>query len=72
MCVIIQLGSPMGGVVEKVPVKVGDAVKAGDVVCVVSAMKMEVKVSAPCDGVVASIAVPNIGTCMLLLLLSLL
>ena len=33
----------MAGVVEKVMVKVGDAVKAGDVLALVSAMKMEVK-----------------------------
>lgn len=51
----------MAGVVEKVDVKAGQAVKAGDLLCVVSAMKMEVKVTAPCDGVVASVAVPNVG-----------
>ena len=56
-----QLGSPMAGIVEKVAVKVGQAVTAGDLLCVVSAMKMEVNVSAPVDGVVASIAVPNTG-----------
>lgn len=56
-----QLGSPMAGVVEKVAVKAGQAVLAGEVLCVVSAMKMEVKVSAPCDGIISSITVPAIG-----------
>lgn len=51
----------MAGIVEKVAVKVGQAVSAGDLLCVVSAMKMEVNVSAPADGVVTSIAVPSVG-----------
>lgn len=51
----------MAGIVEKVAVKVGQTVAAGDLLCVVSAMKMEVNVSAPADGVVASIAVPSVG-----------
>jgi pyruvate carboxylase len=56
-----QVGSPMAGVVEKVEVKAGQTVKAGDLLVVVSAMKMEVKVTAPCDSVVASVAVPSVG-----------
>ena len=56
-----QLASPMAGIVEKVAVKVGQTVSAGDLLCVVSAMKMEVNVSAPGDGVVESIAVPAVG-----------
>lgn len=51
----------MAGIVEKVAVKVGQSVSAGDLLAVVSAMKMEVNVSAPTDGVVASIAVPSVG-----------
>jgi pyruvate carboxylase len=38
----LQLASPMAGIVEKVAVKVGQSVTAGDLLCVVSAMKMEV------------------------------
>jgi pyruvate carboxylase len=56
-----QIASPMSGTIEKVLVHVGQEVKAGDVLCTVSAMKMEVKVSTPCDGKVASIAVPAPG-----------
>merc|ERR1712196_469113 len=44
--------SPMPGVVEKINFKSGDKVKEGDVLCIISAMKMEVKVSAPADGVI--------------------
>lgn len=56
-----QIGSPMSGTVEKVLVKEGDAVQAGDVLAMVSAMKMEVKVTAPRDGTVLSVAVPAPG-----------
>jgi len=63
-----EIGSPMSGIVEKVLVTVGQVVTAGDVLCVVSAMKMEVKVSAPCDGIVGGIAVPAPGKCVLLCL----
>lgn len=48
-----QVASPMPGVVEKLLCKDGQTVQAGDVLCVISAMKMEVKVSAPCTGKVS-------------------
>jgi biotin carboxyl carrier protein len=52
----------MAGVIEKVFVKVGQSVTAGEVLCVVSAMKMEVKISVPVDAaVVSSIAIPHVG-----------
>ena len=47
--------APMPGNLIKVNVKVGDAVKKGDVLCVLEAMKMENDIMAPADGVVASI-----------------
>ena len=47
--------APMPGTLIKVNVKVGDAVKKGDVLCVLEAMKMENDIMAPADGVVASI-----------------
>lgn len=49
--------APMPGLVVKVEVSVGDAVRAGQGVVVVEAMKMENELKAPADGVVASIAV---------------
>lgn len=49
--------APLPGVVMSIPVKVGDAVKASDTVCVLEAMKMENAIHAGHDGTVASIAV---------------
>jgi pyruvate carboxylase subunit B len=51
------LVAPMPGLVVKVEVEVGQAVRAGQGVVVVEAMKMENELKAPSDGVVASIAV---------------
>ena len=45
---------PMAGSVLEVRAQDGDRVSAGDTLLVVSAMKMESEVSAPCDGVVAA------------------
>jgi acetyl-CoA carboxylase carboxyl transferase alpha subunit len=42
-----QLGSPMPGVVDKLLVASGDSVMPGDALAIVSAMKMEVKLTAP-------------------------
>jgi acetyl/propionyl-CoA carboxylase alpha subunit len=47
--------APMPGVLVALPVAVGDRVKAGTVVAVVEAMKMENSVLAPTDGVVQEI-----------------
>ncbi len=49
--------SPMMGIVFKLKVKVGDAVKMNQEVAVLEAMKMENSIVCPCDGTVASIAV---------------
>ncbi len=49
--------APMPGTILDVKVSVGQAVKKGDTVCVLEAMKMENDVPAPCDGVVASVNV---------------
>lgn len=51
-----SIGSPMGGLVVEHRVEVGDTVKAGDAVVVISAMKMEMVISSPVDGVVSSFA----------------
>lgn len=48
--------SPMPGVLDKVLVKVGDDVRAGEPVAVIIAMKMEHVLKAPRDGRVKSVA----------------
>jgi acetyl-CoA/propionyl-CoA carboxylase biotin carboxyl carrier protein len=49
--------SPMQGTVLDVKVAEGDAVEAGQVICIVEAMKMENEVSAPVAGTVAELVV---------------
>ena len=49
--------APMPGLVLRVSVKKGDAVKKDDVVMVMEAMKMENEIYSPCDGVVQDILV---------------
>jgi acetyl/propionyl-CoA carboxylase alpha subunit len=49
--------APMPGLVVKIEVEVGQAVRAGQGVVVVEAMKMENELKAPADGVVAKIHV---------------
>ena len=51
-----QVKSPLPGTVLKVNVSVGDAVKAGDVLMIIEAMKMENEIAAPSDGTVKQIA----------------
>ena len=52
-----ELEAPMPGRVTRVAVSVGDAVKRGQELIVVEAMKMENALVAPMDGVVVSLAV---------------
>lgn len=49
--------APMPGNIWKVEVKEGQEVKAGDVLLILEAMKMENEILAPVDGVVASVHV---------------
>ncbi len=51
------VSAPMAGKVLKVPVSVGAKVKAGDVLVVLEAMKMETNVNAGSDGEVKEILV---------------
>ncbi len=52
-----QVAVPMQGTIVKVLVEVGDTVEAGDVVCVLEAMKMENNVAADVGGTVTEIRV---------------
>lgn len=46
---------PMPGTILSVNVKEGDAVKKGQVLFVLEAMKMENEIMAPCDGTITSV-----------------
>ncbi len=52
-----KVNSPLPGVIIEVSVKEGQAVKAGQKVAVLEAMKMENEISAPKDGTVTAIHV---------------
>ena len=49
--------APMPGTILKVNVQAGTAVKKGDVLMILEAMKMENEIMAPTDGTVASVSV---------------
>ena len=49
--------SPMPGTILSINVQNGAAVKKGDVLMILEAMKMENEIIAPCDGTVASVNV---------------
>ena len=55
----VKVNAPMPGTILKINVTVGQAVKSGDSLCVLEAMKMENDICAPEDGVVASVAVQS-------------
>lgn len=52
-----EVKSPIPGNILDIKVKTGDQVKAGEVLCVLEAMKMENDITAPQDGTVANVAV---------------
>ncbi len=57
-----QVKAPMPGTILAVKKNVGEAVKAGDVIVVLEAMKMENDIVAPCEGTVKSINAPKGST----------
>ena len=58
----VTVKAPMPGNIIKVNVKAGAAVKKGDVLLVLEAMKMENDICAPADGTVASVEVSQGAT----------
>ena len=52
-----KITSPMPGTILNVNVTNGSAVKKGDVLMILEAMKMENEIMAPCDGTIASVNV---------------
>ena len=57
-----KVPSPMPGTILSVNVTVGQAVKTGDVLMVLEAMKMENDIVAPCDGTVKQLLVSKGST----------
>ncbi len=58
----VSIKAPMPGTILDVKVSVGAAVKKGDIVAVLEAMKMENEIFAPQDGTVASVNVTKGAT----------
>ena len=58
----VKVNAPMPGKILSVKASVGAAVKKGDVILVLEAMKMENEIVAPQDGTVASINVNSGAT----------
>jgi len=51
----LEMNAPLSGNIFKVNVQAGDAVREGDVVIVLEAMKMETEVRAEADGIISKI-----------------
>ena len=51
------VNSPMPGTILSINVSNGSAVKKGDVLMILEAMKMENEIMSPCDGTIASVNV---------------
>ena len=53
----VKVNAPMPGTILDVKVSQGQAVKKGDILCILEAMKMENEILAPQDGTVAQVSV---------------
>lgn len=53
----VKINAPMPGKILAVKANVGQAVKKGDVIMILEAMKMENEITAPSDGTIASMNV---------------
>lgn len=53
----VKVDAPMPGTILDIKVSVGDSVNAGDVLCILEAMKMENEIVAPQAGAVSSVNV---------------
>ena len=53
----LLISAPMHGKVLEVKVKAGDAVKAGDVLMILEAMKMQNEIMAPADGTISDVRI---------------
>ena len=57
-----KVSAPMPGTILDVRVSNGAAVKKGDILFILEAMKMENEIMAPCDGTAASVSVTKGAT----------
>ena len=48
----IRVDSSVSGSVWQTQVKIGDKIKTGDILLILESMKMEINITAPCDGVI--------------------
>ncbi len=55
---VTEITSPLPGIIVTIKVKVGDAVREGQELAVIEAMKMENSIESPGNGTVSSINVP--------------
>ena len=58
----VTVNSPMPGNILSVNVKDGDAIKAGQLLMILEAMKMENEILAPADGTVSNVSVAKGST----------
>ena len=60
----MKVTAPLPGTITEIKVKVGDAIKDGDTVVILEAMKMQNNIEAECSGMVTSVLVSKGDTVM--------